>query len=118
MANPVRIIGEQLAIGSSRRDFLALLGKAALAMGAILAGLGSSAAYASCGQTCPTPTCCSQCWCQYYSCGNGQDIYIGCCQGPNGWFETRACADISGQIYCYYVIQTTAHCPNQPIRPN
>jgi hypothetical protein len=109
MANPVRSIGEHLEGRSSRRGFLALVGKVALAGGAVLAGLGGGAALAAgCGQ-CPSPCCQS-------GCGMDEDVYVGCCHNANGYYETRACVNpLYGNVDCYYVFATTAGCPQVPV---
>lgn len=110
MSNPVRVIGEQLEERSSRRGFLARVGKVALAGGAVLAGLGGGAALAAgCGQ-CPLP-CCNP-----PACGPSEmDVYVGCCRNANGYYETRACVSaFTGQVDCYYVFATTAGCPQVP----
>jgi hypothetical protein len=110
MSNPVEAISSRMARRSSRRGFLATLGKAALFGGAILAGLGVTKAYAACGD-CPSP-CCPTESCNQVS---ENDTYVGCCDGPSGWFETRACVNkVGGYVDCYYVFQSTANCPHTP----
>lgn len=108
MANLVRVIGEHLEERSSRRGFLAMVGKVALAGGAVLAGLGNSGVLAAtCGQA-PSPVCKT-------GCGMDEDVYVGCCHNANGYYETRACVSpIYGNVDCYYVFATTAGCPQVP----
>jgi hypothetical protein len=108
MSSLVRALSSQVAAKSSRQGFLAMIGKAAMVGGAIIAGLGVGDAFAcgpSCGD-CPCP-CCSQ-----HSClPPDSDVYVSCCKTGNTWYETRKCLLPDGSLNCYYSFQSIANCP-------
>lgn len=107
MKNPVDILGSRLAENSSRRGFLAKLGKVTLASAAVLAGLGLKEAHAGCGD-CPSPCCPG-------GCGGDTVVYYGCCRHGPEYYVTVECLLMDGSLDCYMTYDTYTGCPNLPV---
>ncbi len=114
MRNPAEILGNHLSRPSSRRGFLATLGKMAVLGGAALAAVGGKEVYATCGPSrCPING-------QYYCPFNDQDSYYSCCKTGSQYYETRLCESYNPSCNCYnifdcfYSFAVGPNCPNVP----
>lgn len=101
----VERLGDRLAARTSRRSFLARLGQAALALGAVAAGVGSTVAMATgyccsgtvpmCGTPCPSPP--SDC-----PCGLTEDFnHATCCKVGSQLYECIPCRNPNNTLNCY-----------------
>lgn len=114
MAQLIGQLGDTLAARSTRRGFLATLGKVALAGAALAAGIAatSGSVLAACTQC--SPYCLEPCYNSDCPCGDTEDnLDAFCCFSGSGEQECIPCLT-NGQLHCYAIIQVSGGCPHTP----